>query len=87
MVTAWAVSSISPIWPGTQDTPAACANFLLWILSPIAEIAPGLGPMKTIPSSAHLWANSAFSDRKPKPGCTAWAPVCLQAAMILSATR
>ncbi|MNL61597.1 hypothetical protein D3C87_1855430 [compost metagenome] len=65
MVTAWAVSSISPIWPGTQLTPAFCANFLLSILSPIAEMAPGLGPMNTTPSSAQRWAKPAFSDRKP----------------------
>ena len=84
---AWAVSSISPMWPGTQLTPAASANFLDSILSPMARIAPGLGPMKTMPSSAHRWANEAFSDRKPKPGCTAWAPVWRQASMILSWTR
>jgi hypothetical protein len=51
------------------------------------SMAPGLGPMKTIPSSAQRCAKPAFSDRKPKPGCTASAPVCPQAAMILSATR
>ena len=84
---AWAVSSISPTWPGTVDTPAACAAFLDSILSPMAAIACGFGPIKVMPASAHCWANSAFSDRKPKPGCTASAPVALQAAMILSARR
>ncbi len=38
-------------------------------------------------TGAQAWANEAFSDRKPKPGCTACAPVSLQAWMILSASR
>jgi len=75
------------MWPGKQETPAFSANFLDSIWSPMALIAPGLGPMKTMPSSAQRWAKLAFSDRKPKPGCTAWAPVCRQALMILSCTR
>jgi hypothetical protein len=33
------------------------------------------GPINLIPFSFNLVANSAFSDRKPYPGWTAWAPV------------
>ena len=75
------------MWPGTHETPASAAQRLEAILSPIASMACGLGPMKTMPASAQARANSARSERKPKPGCTASAPVCLQAAMIFSATR
>ena len=84
---AWAVSSISPTWPGTVETPALAANFFDSILSPMASMALGLGPMKTIPSLASRRATPAFSDRKPKPGWTASAPVWRTASTILSATR
>ncbi len=47
---AWAASLISPIWPGTTLTPAACASFFDSILSPIAAIASGGGPMKAMPA-------------------------------------
>ena len=43
---------MTPRWPGTVETLAAAAAFLDSILSPIAAIAPGLGPMKTMPASA-----------------------------------
>ena len=56
-------------------------------MSPIAAIEWGLGPMKTRPSSSSRRQNSSFSERKPYPGWTASAPVCLQAAMILSIAR
>ena len=38
-------------------------------------MAPGLGPMKTIPSAAQRRAKPAFSERNPNPGWIAWAPV------------
>ena len=38
--------------PGTVETLAAAAAFFDSILSPIAAMAPGLGPMKTMPASA-----------------------------------
>src|SRR5215471_11830987 len=75
------------MWPGTQETPASTAKRLDAILSPIASIASGLGPMNTIPAAAQALAKSARSDRNPKPGCTASAPAAWQAAMIFSATR
>ena len=75
------------MWPGTQETLAAVANRLEAILSPMASMASGLGPMKTMPAAAQARAKSARSERKPKPGCTASAPVSWQAAMILSAIR
>ena len=43
-------------------------------LSAISRTAARLGPMKHRPALAHASAKSAFSDRKPYPGCTAWAP-------------
>ena len=35
------------------------------VFEPIASIASGGGPMKTIPASAQARAKSAFSARKP----------------------
>jgi hypothetical protein len=84
---AWVVSAISPLKPGTTETPAAAARFLDSILSPMASMAPGLGPMNTTPASAHMRAKPAFSDRKPKPGWIACAPVDFAAAMMTSPLR
>ena len=75
------------MWPGTVLTFACSASFFEVILSPMAEMAPVGGPMKTIPAASSASTKPAFSDRNPKPGCTAWAPVSLQAAMIFSITR
>ena len=46
-------------------TPAFCASFLDSILSPIAAIALGGGPMKAIPALASALAKLSRSDRKP----------------------
>jgi hypothetical protein len=43
--------------------------------------------MKVRPASATAWAKSAFSERKPKPGWIAVAPVSLAAAMISATLR
>jgi hypothetical protein len=51
--------------PGTTGTPAAPTVDLAAILSPIASIAPGGGPMKVRPVSAQARAKAAFSERKP----------------------
>ncbi len=51
--------------PGTTGTPAAATVALAAILSPIASIAAGGGPMKVSPAPAQARANAAFSDRKP----------------------
>ena len=51
------------------------------------RIAAGGGPMKVSPASATASAKSAFSERKPKPGWIAVAPVVCAAAMIASAFR
>src|ERR1700730_1819633 len=48
--TACFASSMTTRWPGTVETFAFAAAFLDSILSPIAAIAPGLGPTKTIPA-------------------------------------
>ena len=87
MVTASSGVSIRPIWPGTVETPASAASFLELILSPMASMASGFGPMKAMPSSLSRRANPAFSLRNPKPGCTACAPVWRTASTILSASR
>ena len=72
---------------GTSGTFAFSMRALASLLSPIALIALAGGPMKVMPSSSTRRAKSSFSLRKPYPGCTAWAPVALHAAMILSAIR
>ncbi len=41
---------MTPRWPGTVETLAFAAAFFDSILSPMAAIAPGLGPMKTTPA-------------------------------------
>jgi propionyl-CoA carboxylase alpha chain len=53
----------------------------------IAAIAFGLGPMKTMPAASSRSAKAAFSDRKPKPGWTASAPLSFAAWTMRSATR
>ena len=45
--------------------PVALAAFFAAILSPMAAIAFGFGPMKTMPASRMARANPARSDRKP----------------------
>src|SRR3546814_15723028 len=72
-----AVSSISPTKPGTTETPAFLASFFDSILSHIAAMALGGGPIKTIPFSAQALAKLSRSARKPYTGCTALAPVAL----------
>ncbi|MNY70931.1 hypothetical protein D3C86_2091630 [compost metagenome] len=65
MVTACSASSISPICPGTVDTPASAAIFLDVILSPIASMAFCGGPTKMIPAASSASANLGFSDKNP----------------------
>ena len=54
-----------PVVPGTTGTPAAIMRLRAEILSPMASIVSGAGPMKMMPSSRQRRAKSAFSDRKP----------------------
>ena len=63
-ISAWSVIPRSPA-PGTTGTPAAATVALAAILSPIASMAAGGGPMKTRPASAQARANAAFSARNP----------------------
>ena len=51
--------------PGTKGTPRFFTVSRAVILSPIASMASGEGPMKVIPASAQAAANSARSERKP----------------------
>ena len=68
-------SRTTPLNPGIILTPAFFATTFDSILSPMAIIASFGGPINVIPFSFNLVANSAFSERKPYPGWTAWAPV------------
>ncbi len=76
-----------PMKPGTQETPESAAVFFDSILSPMARMACGLGPMNVIFSARSRSANSAFSERNPNPGWIACAPVWRAAATILSIAR
>ena len=58
-------SSMIPRCPGTVDTPAALAARFDSILSPIAAMARGFGPMNVIPAASSASANASRSDRKP----------------------
>jgi hypothetical protein len=55
--------------------------------SPIAAMASGGGPTKTMPLSAHARASCWFSLRNPYPGWIACAPVERAASMMRSITR
>ena len=55
---------MTPRCPGTVETLARAAAFFDSILSPMAAMALGLGPIKTIPASASALANAARSDRE-----------------------
>ena len=59
------MSSMTPGNPGTVATPAACASFFDSILSPIASMAFGFGPMKVMLLASNARANAACSDKKP----------------------
>ena len=51
-------------------------------LSPIVLICFGDGPINFIPCAFTISAKSAFSDKKPTPGCIASAPVTSAAEII-----
>ena len=65
IATAASASGMTSRCPGTLETPAARASFFDSILSPIAAIAFGGGPMKVTPALASARAKAGFSDRKP----------------------
>ncbi len=56
---------MTPRWPGTVETLAAAAAFLDSILSPMAAMAFGFGPMNTMPAAASALGKASRSDRKP----------------------
>ena len=58
-------SAMMPRWPGTVETLALAAAFFDSILSPMAAMALGLGPMNTIPAFASAVGNASRSDKKP----------------------
>ncbi len=57
--------SMMPRWPGTVETCAAAAAFFDSILSPIAAMALGFGPMNTMPAASSALGKASRSDRKP----------------------
>ena len=59
---------MSPSDPGTVGTPAAAIVSRAVDLSPISLMESDLGPMNSMPWSAQMSTNVAFSDRKPYPG-------------------
>lgn len=67
-----------------MGTFASRAIDLASCLRPIALIDAGDGPTKVIPADKIVSANSTFSLRKPYPGITASASVCLQISRIAS---
>ncbi len=85
-VSAWSSVSSRPV-PGKIGTPALTIAARAEILPPIRRISAGVGPMKRSLQRSHISANSAFSDRKPYPGCTASAPVTSAALMIAGMCR
>ena len=69
---------------------AACRcafSFLAASFRPMARIALALGPMKVSPAASTASTKSGFSERKPKPGWIASAPVAWAAAMMTSPLR
>ena len=73
-------SSTKPIEPGVTGTPAVLAVSLAVALSPICLIVSGAGPMNVMCIFSHIVAKVGFSDKNPKPGWMASAPVIEQAA-------
>ena len=67
-------SSSVTVTPWRIGTPLAAMISFEVTLSPMLRIAAGGGPMKVSPAATQASAKSAFSDRKPYPGCTASAP-------------
>ena len=57
--------STGSVVPGTIGTPAPLMSSRARVFEPIASIASGGGPMKTIPASSQARAKAAFSARKP----------------------
>jgi hypothetical protein len=51
--------------PGTIGTPASAMISRARVFEPIASMALGGGPMKTMPASSQARANTAFSARNP----------------------
>ena len=82
-----ASSSCSISSPGITGTPAARMVIRAVILSPICSMASGLGPTHCRPAFPTARAKSARSERKPKPGWMASAPVDFAIAKICSWSR
>ena len=73
---AWSTCRGCPRSPGTVSSPTTRIVRFASALSPMRAMARGGGPTQAIWCWRTRAANSAFSERKPKPGCRAWQPVC-----------
>ena len=67
-------SVIGSVVPGTDSTSARAAARREEILSPMTSMASGGGPIHATPAPMSARAKSAFSEKKPYPGCTPSAP-------------
>ena len=65
MRAASSASAMASVVPGAIGTPASSMMARAAVLSPIARMASGGGPMKTMPARAQASAKSAFSERNP----------------------
>ena len=72
----------SPFEPGIPLIPTSDIALFARILSPISFIVSDFGPTKIKSDFVTCSAKSAFSERKPNPGCIASAPV-ISAALII----
>ena len=80
-------SASGAVPPGTTGTPAARIASRERILSPIASIASGCGPIHAKSAAITARAKAAFSARKPYPGWTASAPARRATSSSLSRLR
>ena len=71
----------------STGTPALFMIVLAWLLEPIDSMDAAGGPINMRLFALQSAGNLAFSDRKPYPGCIAWAPEVLAISTIVSSLR
>mmetsp|Transcript_11200 Transcript_11200/g.35660 ORF Transcript_11200/g.35660 Transcript_11200/m.35660 type:complete len:206 (+) Transcript_11200:1648-2265(+) len=76
-----------PSDPGTTGTPVRMARLRAVVLSANMRRLSTVGPTKVTPASAHACAKSAFSERKPYPGCTASTPLAVAMDTMVGISR
>ena len=75
-------SSASTRSPAASARPPPASDVWRTACRPSARSPPGEGPIQRRPASITARAKSAFSDRKPYPGCIASAPAPRRASMM-----